>query len=390
MTFAFGLAPTCALFLTVVSLAASLAGCSGTGPRGRDLIAAGSQEDAPFALVDITDQTLDVVSDWRRPSFSATYGDYRGPQAQKVQVGDAVQVNIWETGSGGLYSAPAGDHSVAQGTRNSSIPEQVIARDGTINVPYAGRLRVAGLTTPEIERMIVKGLQGKTPDPQAMVTLTKNVSQSVTVAGDVANGAIVPLNPNGDRILDVIAQAGGIKAPVHEAFITLSRDGTSLSVPMQAILANTKENIYVRPRDIVTVYRAPQSFTAVGATGRNAVVPFDAGGITLEEAMGKAGGLLDERSDPTGVFVLRYEPVRLARQYPNISPRLVENGNVVPVVYRLDVSNPISLFRARRFAMRDKDILYVSTAPLTEIEKVFRVIGTLASPALSTYYYTSR
>lgn len=185
-------------------------------------------------------------------------------------------------------------------------------------------------------------------------------------------------------------QAGGIKAPVHEAFITLSRDGTSLSVPMQAILANTKENIYVRPRDIVTVYRAPQSFTAVGATGRNAVVPFDAGGITLEEAMAKAGGLLDERSDPTGVFVLRYEPVRLARQYSNISPRLLEYGNVVPVVYRLDVTNPISLFRARRFSMRDKDILYVSTAPLTEIEKVFRVVGTLASPALSTYYYTSR
>lgn len=377
----------CALAATAAF--AALAGCSGTGPRGRDLISTGSQEDAPFALVDITDDALAVVSDWRRPSFSATYGDYRGPKTQKVEVGDAVQINIWETGSGGLYASPSVDQS-AQGSRPSSIPEQVIARDGTINVPYAGRMRVAGLTTPEIEKLIVKGLQGKTADPQAMVTLSKNLSQSVTVTGDVATGAMVSLNPKGTRLLDVIAQAGGIKSPVYETFITLSRDGTSLSVPLQAILANTKENIYVRPQDVVTVYRAPQSFTAVGATGRNAVVPFDAGGITLEEAMGKAGGLLDERSDPTGVFVLRYEPVKLARQYPNIPPRLLQYGNVVPIVYRLDVSNPVSLFRARRFAMRDKDILYVSTAPLTEVEKVFRVIGTLASPALSTYYYTTR
>ncbi len=192
----------------------------------------------------------------------------------------------------------------------------------------------------------------------------------------------MPLNPQGDRLLDVIATAGGIKAPVHEAFITLSRDGTSLTVPMQAILSNTRENIYVRPSDVVTVFRAPQSFTAVGATGRNAVVGFDAGGITLEEAMGKAGGLLDDRSDPTGVFVLRYEPIALARQYNNVPPQLL-TGGVVPVAYRLDLRSPASLFLARRFAMHDKDILYVSNAPITEVERVFRLVQMLTSPVVT-------
>lgn len=363
----------------LLGVSTTIVGCAGAGPKGRDLISAASEPDSPFALVDITDTSLDVVSTWHRPSFGSVFGDYRSPKIQKVDVGDTVQINIWETGSGGLFATPAIDGGL-RGARTSSIPDQVVARDGTVNVPYAGRIKVAGKSPQEIEKLIVKGLEGKTADPQAMVSLTRNISNAATVTGDVTNGALVPLSPKGDKLLDVIAQAGGIKAPVHEAFITLTREGTSLSVPLQAILSNAVENVYVRAADVITVYRAPQSFTAIGATGRNAVVPFDAGGLTLEEAMGKAGGLLDDASDPNGVFVLRYEPVVLARQYPEVNRNLLV-GNAVPVAYRLDLRDPAALFRARRFAMHDKDILYVSVAPITEVQKVFRVIGMLTGPA---------
>ncbi|MBS0251427.1 MAG: polysaccharide export protein [Proteobacteria bacterium] len=343
-------------------------------------MAAGSGDNAPIAIVDLSEPSLDIVAGWHKPSFKAVYGDYRGPKTQKVEVGDAVQINIWETGSGGLYTTPGVANTT--GSRIGTIPEQVVARDGTVNVPYAGRIRVAGKTPEEVERLIVKDLAGKTSDPQALVTLTRNLSHSATVMGDVTQGARVPLDANGERLLDVIAAAGGIKAPVHEAFVTVSRDGTSLSVPMQAILANTKENIYVRPNDVITVYRAPQSFTAFGTTGRNAVIGFDAAGLTLEEAMGKAGGLIDDQTDPRGVFVLRYEPVELVRNYPSIPPRLLQNS-VVPVAYRLDMRDPTALFRARRFQMRDKDILYVSTAPIAEVQKIFRVFSSLTSPAVT-------
>lgn len=362
-------------------LVAAVGGCGSAGPTGRDLVAAGSVKNAPFALVDLSEPSLEAVTRWHRPSFSAVFGDYKGPRVQRVGVGDTVQINIWETGTGGLYTTPAADRLIP-GSRVGSIPEQIVARDGTVNVPYAGRIRVAGKTPAEVERLIVAGLAGKTSDPQAMVTMTRSFSNSVTVSGDVTQGARVQLSSAGEKVLDVIAMAGGIRAPLHEAFITISRDGQSLNVPMQAILANTRENIYVRPGDLVTVYRAPQSFTAFGATGRNAVIGFDAGGLTLEEALGKAGGLLDDRSDPHGVFVLRYEPVDLVRSYPSVSPHLL-TASVVPVAYRLDMRDPTSLFRARRFQMRDKDILYVSHAPITEVEKVFRVVQTLTAPAVT-------
>ena len=366
----------CAVALFAVVLA--LSACAGSGPSGRDLLSEGSHDTASFALVEITDENLDVVSVWHRPSFSAVYGDYRPPSLQKVDTGDTVQVNVWEMG-GGLYASTS--PQLAQGAQASAIPEQVVARDGTINVPYAGRFRVAGMTTQQVEQAIVKRLQRKAMQPQALVTLTRNISQSATVTGDVTTGARIPLTVKGDRILDVIATAGGIKAPVHEAFITLSRDGTSLTVPMQAILANMRENIYVRPADVITVFRQPQSFTAVGATGKNAVVGFEAAGITLEEAIAKAGGLIDDRSDARGVFILRYEPTELASGYADIPEHLL-GRSFVPIAYRLNMKDPSSLFRARRFAMRDKDILYVSNAPLTEVGKIFKLVQMLTEPAI--------
>ena len=128
--------------------------------------------------------------------------------------------------------------------------------------------------------------------------------------------------------------------------------------------------------------RYPLSFTAVGATGRNAVVPFDAVGISLEEAVGKSAGLVDERADPEGVFVLRYEPIAVVRDYPGLNPQQAAL-NLVPVAYIINMRDPNSLFLARRFSVHDKDIVYVSNSPFSDLQKVLGLVGTLTSPAIS-------
>ena len=123
----------------------ALTACGSGGPAGRDLIGAAGEAEPSFLLVELSEPSLDVVAGWHRPSFSAVFGDYRGPKVQKVDVGDTVQINIWETGGGGLFTTPSVDR-INPGSRQASIPDQVVARDGTINVPYAGRIRVAGKT----------------------------------------------------------------------------------------------------------------------------------------------------------------------------------------------------------------------------------------------------
>jgi polysaccharide export outer membrane protein len=160
-----------------------------------------------------------------------------------------------------------------------------------------------------------------------------------------------------------------------------TRHGHTVSIAYNTMLNSSDENIYVLPGDVITVVRDPQTFTAFGATGRSEKVPFDTSGITLEEAIAKAGGLLDYRADPGGIFLLRFEPSPLAAE---IAPhQLPSNGNIVPVIYRLNLREANSFFLARSFPVRDKDILYVSNSASDPVQKFLGLLGTVTSPVIS-------
>ncbi|WP_438590806.1 hypothetical protein, partial [Klebsiella michiganensis] len=66
--------------------------------------------------------------------------------------------------------------------------------------------------------------------------------QTVTVTGEVTAGARVPLSGKGDRLLDVVASAGGVRAAVSETFVRLSRGTTTATVPMTTVVSNPREN----------------------------------------------------------------------------------------------------------------------------------------------------
>lgn len=331
-------------------------------------------------LVDVNEPALASLSKRREPTFGGRFGDYRPAGRYTIGVGDAIIVTIWEAGSGGLFSAPM-LNGVSVGSRSTIVPEQQVGQDGSITIPYAGRILVRGLTSDQVEKVIVEKLTGSAIQPQALVSISRSISNAATVLGEVTNGARLPLSPRGDRVLDVIAAAGGARSPVHETFIGLSRGKQTVIMPMQTLLARPEENVYVRAQDTITLIRRPQTFTAFGATGRNNIVPFEAVGITLEEAVAKAGGLLDQRADPKGVYLLRFEDAHLARE---IAPpgTIIPAGNRVPVIYRLDMRQATSIFLARQFQIRDKDALYVANAPAADLQKLFQVFGTLTSPVI--------
>lgn len=379
---------------SLLGLCLVVAACSwlpGAGPSKSDIDDAGKSQATRFALIDLNASVVSSMEKWPTASLQGTFGQQEPVRVQTIGVGDHIQITLWEiTSGGGLFSAPPVIGSGAStGARSVIIPEQVVgAEDGSITVPYTGsedrlssnRLRVVGMTPRQVEAMIVGRLQGKAAEPQAIVTITKNISNTVSVLGDVTQGARVPLSPRGDRILDVISEAGGTKAPTQDIFLTLLRGGKSLKVPMQALIADPKENIYVRPGDVITAAREPQTFTAVGATGKNEVLSFEAVGLSLEQAIGRAGGLNDQRADPGGVFVIRFEPAVAYAQLGYELPAPNQMGDV-PVIYRLNLRDPNGFFFARRFPMHNKDILFVSNAPAAEVSKVGTIVSTFLLPA---------
>ncbi len=369
-----------------LSLAAS--GCASLpsqGPSASEVIAGANsdstQSSPRYLLADLDGRTVDILRHVPNATLSGRFGSRGGAASPLIGLGDSVSVTVWEAASGGLFSS-ASINGVTAGSHSAAIPEQTVGRDGDITIPYAGRIHVAGRTPAQVERSVVERLVGKAIEPQALVSVTRNVSNTVTVTGEVTAGARVPLSAQGDRILDVIAAAGGIRAPVPEVFIDLSRGDATAKVPMQALLAHPDENIFVRPHDVITVVREPQTFTAFGSAGRNALVPFDAVGISLEEAVAKAGGLLDGSADPAGVFLLRAEPSAIARELDPAYP--IEPGaRFVNVVYKINLKDAGTYFNARNFAIRNKDVIYVAAAPTMEFYKAMQLFSTLTQPAMT-------
>ena len=370
----------------LATLAAFLAGCSwlpASGPMASDFVSQENQTGdlGGYILIDLDERVASICNAQPHNSFVRVFSDDRRPAPDiRIGIGDSVSVTIWEAAAGGLFSAAPSQ--ISAGSRSAALPEQLVARDGTIQVPYAGRLKVAGLRPAEVEELIVKELQGKAIQPQAVVTISRNYSNTATVTGEVTNGARIPLTVKGDRILDVIGAAGGIKTPAFEAFVRLTRGKSTATIAFNTILTNPNENIFVRPDDVITVIRQRQTFTAFGGTGSNASIPFDAAGISLEEAIAKAGGLLDSRADPAGIFLLRFEPTGLVSQ---LEPgrALPSQGNLVPVIYRLNLRNANSFFLARAFEAKDKDILYISNSPSDPVQKFLGLVGQVTAPVIS-------
>ena len=337
--------------------------------------------DNPYLLVRVNDLITQKLQSFPGPSLYGKFGDYRGPIEQRIGVGDTVIVNVFEAASGGLFSQPVST-SDTTGSHSATVPPQVVQRDGTITVPYAGQIDVVGKTTPEVEKLVVDKLTGKAIEPQAIVTISQPIFSSITVTGESVKGGRVPLSTKGDHLLDVIAESGGITTPANQTFLELSRRGKTVRVPFQTLLNTPRENIYARPGDTLTVVHYPLSFTAFGATLRNANINFDALGISLEEAVAQAAGLADDRADPEGVFVFRYEPISVVRDFPGLTASQAAL-DLVPTVYIINMRDPASLLLARRFSMRDKDILYVSNSPLNDLQKFLGIVSTVTGPVIS-------
>jgi polysaccharide export outer membrane protein len=58
----------------------------------------------------------------------------------------------------------------------------------------------------------------------------------------------------------------------------------------------------------------------------------------------------------------------------------------VPVVYRIDLTNPGSFFLMQSFPTENKDVLYVSNAPVTELQKFLNLLFTVAYPVIAVQY----
>jgi polysaccharide export outer membrane protein len=379
------------LFALVV--AALLPACSllpGTGPKsdaveGNATAGVRSSAPLPYALVDVTADTIGFLSQPNLITFKGEFPDKRAKPEQVIGVGDVLNISIFEAAPGGLFTP--GQAAGARPGNFVDLPPQAVDQKGSIYVPYAGEIPAAARTIPDIQQAIVARLRNRAIEPQVVVSLNQQHSSVVSVLGDVNTPGVLALNSVGERLLALIARAGGPKFEAIESYVTLQRDGKRVKVLLSRVVHDPRENIFIRPNDVIFLTRESPTFTALGALnqnvfGFNSEIPFDVETLTLAQAMGKAGGLNDLQSDPSELYVYRYEQRHYLEKLGVDTTRFTLD--MIPTIYRLNLRDPSGMLLASAFQMKIKDVMYVANAKVVDYYKLLLLINNTATAVNTT------
>eukprot|EP00913_Durusdinium_trenchii_P026877 g25212.t1 len=324
-------------------------------PSAGDIQSGSKTVDTPYVLVDVSQRVADVISAAEEKPLSVAFGHARKASSSMIGIGDIVTVSIWEASENGLFSSGVSRGGGAQ------IPEQPVSESGMIVVPYAGTVRAAGRSPQQVKAEIEKALSGMAVEPQVLVNVVKNNSNTVTVTGEVASSGRIPLTPGGERLLDVIATAGGPRVESHQLAVQITRGMRTETLAMEKLISDPRENIYVQPNDVITLIRQPRSFTVFGATMANASVQFDESQLYLNQALAKVGGLNDDRANAKGVFIYRRERLEEVRRLiPTARP--MHADGTVNVIYQIDLKDPAGFFIMKSFKVANGDLIYIANS----------------------------
>ena len=301
----------------------------------------------------------------------------RGFTDTRLKRGDVIDVTILDTGEDGLFSSTQ--------SKVLNLGRFTVDQSGSVTLPFIGRQRVTDSSPEALQSQIVGGLRGTAVNPQAVVTVVDKPSSGVTVNGNVRGAGRFPLTARKERVLDAIALAGGASAAPSATKITLIRGKQRANAPLERVLQEDPQNVYLLPGDQIYLEDDAPSFTAFGAFKSVGEFPFEVGKLTLAQALGRAGGLLDDRADASNFYVFRNQPAYSQAAVSNsgknpgtpfVAPK--------PVIYRVNLKDVSNFSLMQQFKMADGDVLYASNAGLVDFAKFFNVyqksVPTAAAP----------
>ncbi len=351
-----------------------------SGPEDHVIKSEITRSGPDYGLVKLTPTVVDILKEYGPGAIAGSFPDHRPPPSIKFGIGDVVAVSIFEAAAGGLF-IPA-EAGVRPGNF-VSLPNQNVNSAGFITVPYAGAIKAAGRTPSEIQQDIVKDIGNRAIEPQVVVSLITQNTSLISVLGEVNAPTRLTANAAGERILDVIARAGGPKGQGWETWVTLERAGKRATVPFGALVYQPSNNIWVHPGDTIYVYREPQIFLAFGASGSQGQFPFDMWKISMTQAMAKAGGLLDAQAEPSWCLCL---PSRATGAWPKgwVSIAPSSSGRRFQWSTTSTSGTLLDIFLATKFEMRDKDVLFAANAATVDTAKFLQFVRVVIATANDT------
>lgn len=297
------------------------------------------------------------------PAFTALL---HPPRPYVIGPGDLLSIQLPEHPE--LQNAVG---SVAGGSNEGFSPGQgyLVNAEGQIDFPYAGSVRVVGLTVLQARNALAKALSRYLRQPQVMVNIGSFRSQRVYVDGEVRNPGIVALGDLPLTLPDALSRAGGTTSLGDISNLVIVRDGKSLHIDLPALTERgiNPMDLVLQHRDLLRVgSREDRKVYVLGEVQRPMALPLRNGRLSLNDALGEAAGPNPNTSNARQIYVVR-----------------TASDSAQPLVYHLNAQSPAALVLAEKFPLQAKDVVFVDPAPLATWNRVLSLILPSAA-AIST------
>lgn len=279
----------------------------------------------------------------------------QAPQAPAEQ-STTLQEPAAAAPSPGSYELGSGDEIVVRGIEIPEIAEKPVRIDtsGFVSFPLIGRVQAAGLTVEELEASLAQRLKAFLVRPDVSVAVTEFRSQPVSVLGAVRTPGVYQLNGS-KTLVEVLSLAGGPDPETAGTAVTISRRSAYGRIPLESaredasgefsiadvdlneVLDGTAPgaNIRLQPHDVITVPKADLVYVMGQVQRAGGFVLDDRKGMSLLEALSKAGGIAGVAS-PQNSRILRVRPGQAERVEIAVNVKAVLAGSVPDVLLQPD------------------------------------------------------
>lgn len=279
----------------------------------------------------------------------------------KIDAGDVLSIVVWDHPelTNGATGMPAAGAAAADVNAATQPPIGfVVDHAGMVQFPYAGTLKLAGLTEEQARNLLTTKLAKYIRNPKVTLRVQAFRSKRVYVDGEVKTPGLQALNDVPMTLVEALNRAGGVLPTGDQSRIVLNRGGTNYEINLQQLVQKgiNPNSIMLTNGDIVRVRSREESKVFVsGEVVSPRALTMHNGRLTLNEALGESGGINPLSGDGRQIYVVR-------------------NNGTNPVVYQLDGRSAEALAMAESFELDPKDVVYVAPTPLANWHRAVSLI----------------